>query len=53
MINLTELTDTGKVPLLLEWLDGAAQKLNRAWPAGGSRYLEFVREMRGEPLDPE
>ncbi|MFC4923627.1 hypothetical protein [Delftia deserti] len=53
MINLAELTDTEKVPLLLEWLEEAAQKLDRAWPAGGNRYLKFVREMRGEPLDPE
>lgn len=52
-MKLSELTDSEKVPLLMEWLEETAQMLNRAWPAGGARYLGFVREMRGDPEDPE
>lgn len=52
-MTLAELTDTEKVPLLLEWLEEAGQKLDRVLPAGGRRYLAAVREMRGDPDDPE
>lgn len=52
-MTLAELTSDEKVPLLLELLEEAARKLGRAWPAGGDRYLAVVREMRGEPEDPE
>jgi len=52
-MKLSELTDSEKVPLLMEWLEETAQMLNRAWPAGGARYLGFVRGMRGDPEDPE
>ncbi|GEM_PF-1269798 len=52
-IKLSELTDAEKVPMLLELLEEAGEQLDRAWPAGGRRYLSAVREMRGDPEDPE
>ncbi|MCG3784798.1 hypothetical protein ACF8PL_20230 [Delftia sp. WSY_4] len=52
-MNLADLTDAEKVPLLLEMLEEAGEQLDRAWPAGGRRYLSAVREMRGDPEDPE
>jgi hypothetical protein len=52
-MKLADLTDAEKVPLLLEMLEEAGEKLDRALPAGGRRYLSAVREMRGDPEDPE
>lgn len=52
-MNLAELTDAEKLSIALEMLDEAGQQLDRAWPAGGRRYIAAVREMRGEQDDPE
>lgn len=52
-MTLADLTDAEKVAYLLEIVEEAGQKLDRVLPAGGRRYLAAVREMRGEPDDPE
>lgn len=51
-MKLSELTDSEKVPLLLEWLEEAGHRLNRSCCTVGDLYLRIVREMRGEPEHP-
>lgn len=47
MISLDQMSDREKVAFLLEALEDAGETLRRYDPAG-SRYIGYVREMRGE-----
>lgn len=48
-MKLIDLTTEEKLALALEELREAGEKLNRAWPAGGSRTLRIYEELSGLP----
>ena len=49
MGNLAEMSDGAKVAFLLEALGDAAATLERKGHSGeAARYINYVREMRGE-----
>ena len=48
-MNLANLNAEEKLQLALEELRDAGDKLNRAWPAGGSRTLRLYEELSGLP----
>lgn len=48
-MKLIDLTAEEKLQLALEELRDAGEKLNRAWPAGGSRTLRIYEELSGLP----
>lgn len=48
-MKLIDLTAEEKLQLALEELRDAGQKLNRAWPSGGSRTLRIYEELSGLP----
>lgn len=49
MGNLAEMSDSAKVAFLLEALDDAAWMLRlKGFDKEASRYIRYVREMRGE-----
>jgi hypothetical protein len=43
------MTAEEKLAIALEELRDAGQKLNRAWPAGGSRTLRLYEDLSGIP----
>lgn len=52
-MKLIDLTTEEKLALALEELRDAGEKLNRAWPAGGSRTLRLYEDLSGLPAYPE
>ena len=52
-MKLIDLTTEEKLALALEGLRDAGEKLNRAWPAGGSRTLRLYEELSGLPAEEE
>ena len=52
-MNLADLTTEEKLQLALEELRDAGDKLNRAWPAGGSRTLRLYEDLSGLQAYPE
>ena len=48
-MKLIGLTTEEKLALALEELRDAGGKLNRAWPAGGSRTLRLYEDLSGLP----
>ena len=48
-MKLIDLTAEEKLALALEELRDAGEKLNRAWPAGGSRTLRLYEDLSGLP----
>ena len=48
-MKLIDLTAEEKLQLALEELRDAGEKLNRAWPAGGSRTLRLYEDLSGLP----
>ena len=48
-MKLIGLTTEEKLALALEELREAGEKLNRAWPAGGSRALRMYEDLSGLP----
>lgn len=52
MGDLSKLSDSAKIAFLMEALIDAGETLRRYDPAG-SRYVEYVREMRGEVEETE
>ena len=48
-MKLIDLTTEEKLKLALEELRDAGEKLNRAWPAGGSRTLRLYEDISGLP----
>ena len=50
-MKLIDLTVEEKLKLALEELRDAGGKLNRAWPAGGSRALRMYEELSGLPAE--
>lgn len=49
MGNLAEMSDSAKVAFLLEALDDAAWMLRlKGFDKEASRYIRYIREMRGE-----
>lgn len=50
-MKLIDLTTGEKLQLALEELRDAGEKLNRAWPAGGSRALRMYEELSGLPAE--
>ena len=50
-MKLIDLTAEEKLQLALEELRDAGQKLNRAWPAGGSRTLRLYEDLSGLPAE--
>ena len=52
-MKLIDLTAEEKLKLALEELRDAGEKLNRAWPAGGSRTLRLYEELSGLQAYPE
>lgn len=50
-MNLANLTAEEKLQLALEELREAGEKLNRAWPAGGSRTLRLYEDLSGLPAE--
>lgn len=48
-MKLIDLTAEEKLQLALEELREAGEKLNRAWPAGGSRTLSIYEDLSGLP----
>ena len=50
-MKLIDLTVEEKLKLALEELRDAGEKLNRAWPAGGSRALRMYEELSGLPAE--
>ena len=48
-MKLIDLTTEEKLALALEELRDAGEKLNRAWPAGGSRTLRLYEDLSGLP----
>lgn len=49
MGNLAEMSDSAKVAFLMEALEDAGTVLSGYVPDAGYRYINYVREMRGEP----
>ena len=50
-MKLIDLTAEEKLQLALEELREAGGKLNRAWPAGGSRTLRLYEDLSGLPAE--
>ena len=50
-MKLIDLTAEEKLQLALEELREAGVKLNRAWPAGGSRTLRLYEDLSGLPAE--
>lgn len=50
-MKLIDLTAEEKLAIALEELRDAGQKLNRAWPAGGSRTLRLYEDLSGLPAE--
>ena len=50
-MKLIDLTVEEKLKLALEELRDAGEKLNRAWPAGGSRTLRLYEDLSGLPAE--
>ena len=50
-MKLIDLTAEEKLQLALEELRDAGDKLNRAWPAGGSRTLRLYEDLSGQPAE--
>ena len=49
MGNLAEMSDSAKVAFLMEALEDAGEVLrNAGYVTTGTRYINYVREMRGE-----
>lgn len=49
MGNLAEMSDSAKVAFLMEALDDAAWMLRlKGFDKEASRYIRYIREMRGE-----
>lgn len=51
MGNLAEMSDSAKVAFLMEALIDVAETLRRMGYEEGNRYINYVREMRGEPKE--
>ena len=50
-MKLIDLTAEEKLAIALEELRDAGEKLNRAWPAGGSRTLRLYEDLSGLPAE--
>lgn len=50
-MKLIDLTAEEKLQLALEELRDAGEKLNRAWPSGGSRTLRIYEELSGNSAE--